>query len=134
MATGKLTPKQDKFCIEYVKTGNGVAAYKAAYAAEKMSDPSIHKEVKALLKNPLITPRITSLQEKIAKKAEITLESHLERLAHLSEQAEKSNQMAAAIAAEVSRGKAVGLYIEHVKLDATVKGTVSYKANMPPRS
>lgn len=130
----KLTPKQEKFCVEYVKTGSATEAYRLAYDAGKMKPTSIHSNANKLIGNTEIALRVAELRAPAAKKAQITLESHLDRLAHLSEMAESANQMGAAIAAEVSRGKAVGLYVEHVKMDATVKGNVSYKANMPTRS
>ncbi len=50
--------------------------------------------------------------EKASAKAELTLDAHLEMLALLRDEARASGQTNAAIAAEVSRGKAVGLYVE----------------------
>jgi hypothetical protein len=137
MATGRITPKQEAFCVEYVASGSGVAAYRASYAADKMGDVAIDKEVAVLLNKPLVAERIAELlapraqnvpvadtvPDKATNKAPVTtrppltLESHLERLAHLSEMAESANQMSPAITAEVHRGKAAGLYVERVNLD-----------------
>jgi hypothetical protein len=42
----------------------------------------------------------------------MTLEGHLKRLDELSKAAQAANQLSAAIAAEVARGKASGVHVE----------------------
>ena len=47
-----------------------------------------------------------------AEKAQITLASHLEDLARLRNLAVQKDQIAAAISAEIARGKAAGVHVE----------------------
>lgn len=111
----KLTPKQESFCLAYLETGNASEAYRTSYDASKMKPDTVHRSSKELLDNPKITARLQELRAPIVKKAQITLESHLERLNHLSHMAEQAEQYGAAIKAEESRGKVSGLYVEKVE-------------------
>ena len=130
----KLTAKQEKFCIEYVKTGNASEAYRLAYDAGGMKPASINRKAKELMDNGKIAAMLVTLRAPAIKEAQVTLIDHLSDLKDLRAKAEKDGKWGPAIAAEIARGKASGLYVEHVKLDATVKGTVSYRANMPART
>ncbi len=69
----KLTPKQRKFAEEYVNTGNGSEAYRRAYDIRpNTSIDTIKVSASELLANPNIALTIAKLQEKQAKKFEIT--------------------------------------------------------------
>ena len=69
----KLTPKQRKFCEEYVTTGNGSEAYRRAYDVRPNTTiDSIKVRASELLKNSNIKVTIQELQDKQAKKFEIT--------------------------------------------------------------
>ncbi len=69
----KLTPKQRKFAEEYVNTGNGSEAYRRAYDVRpNTSIDTIKVSASELLANPNIALTIAKLQEKQAKKFEIT--------------------------------------------------------------
>ncbi len=69
----KLTPKQRKFCEEYVTTGNGSEAYRRAYDVRPNTTiDSIKVRASELLKNSNILVTIEQLQEQQAKKFEIT--------------------------------------------------------------
>jgi hypothetical protein len=65
-----------------------------------------------LRKNPLVGNFIIELLEKQKQRAEVSVDSHLTELSHLRDEAKDSGQIAAAISAEVSRGKVAGLYID----------------------
>ena len=58
-----LTVKQERFCIEYVKSGNATLAYMTAYG-QKKSD-SARAAASALLRNVKVQSRIKELDEKI---------------------------------------------------------------------
>jgi phage terminase small subunit len=107
-----LTPKQEKFCLVYIETGNASEAYRQAYSAGKMSAASINRTAKELMDNPKIASRVKELQAPAAEKAQVTLEQHLNDLKRLRDLAESDQKWQAAIAAEVNRGKASGLYTE----------------------
>ena len=129
----QLTPKQEKFCIAYIETGNASEAYRRSYNAAAMAVTTINRNAKALLDNNKIAARLAEIRRPAVEAAQVTLMQHLTDLRRLRDLAEASEKYGPAINAEVARGKASGLYVEHVKLDATVQGSVAYKANMPAR-
>lgn len=116
----KLTAKQEAFCLAYIETNNASEAYRRSYNAGKMKTETINKRSSELMQNGAITGRVEQLREQVRERAQITLESHLERLNHLSLMAEQAEQYSAAIKAEESRGKVAGLYVE--KIDHTTNG------------
>lgn len=107
-----LTQKQESFCLAYVETGNASEAYRKAYSASRMKTETIGRMAHDLMNNRKITARLEELRAPVRERAQLTLESHLARLDYLSRKAEEAEQYSPAIAAEVSRGKAAGLYVE----------------------
>lgn len=69
-----LTPKQEKFCIEYLKSGNASAAYRLSYNAKKMSEQVINNEAKKLIDNHKIAVRLDELRKPVVEKAQLSLE------------------------------------------------------------
>ena len=59
---GKLTVKQEKFCLEYAKSGNATKSYKSAYSPNN-SDSAAGSEAHKLLKNPKVQARLKELHE-----------------------------------------------------------------------
>ena len=116
----KLTAKQEAFCLAYIETNNASEAYRRSYNASKMKDGTVHQTASRLLADVDVTARLEQLRAPVRDRAQITLESHLERLNHLSLMAEQAEQYSAAIKAEESRGKVAGLYVE--KIDHTTNG------------
>lgn len=107
-----LTAKQEQFCVAYIETGNASEAYRRAYDAEKMKPETVNRNAKALMDNNKIATRLSEIRKPAVTAAQITLESHLQRLHDLSVKAEEAGQLNAAISAEVARGKAAGIHIE----------------------
>lgn len=58
-----LTPKQEKFCREFIKCGNASEAYRKAYNAENMKPESINRKASELLDNVKITARVQELDK-----------------------------------------------------------------------
>ena len=104
-----LTPKQETFCLEYLKTGNASEAYRIAYDAKAMKPSTINRAAKTLLDNSKIGARLEELKKPATKKAQMTLEAHLEDLRILRNQATKQGKLDAAIRAEIARGKHSGV-------------------------
>lgn len=73
MKVNKLTNKQLRFCQEYIVDSNATAAYIRAGYSPNLANTAAFK----LLQNSAIASKIESLQEKIAKKTEYTIETHL---------------------------------------------------------
>jgi phage terminase small subunit len=53
-----LTPKMERFAIEYVATGNASEAYRRAYDAENMLPTTIHVQASLLLDNDKVAKRV----------------------------------------------------------------------------
>jgi phage terminase small subunit len=64
-----LTPKQERFCQEYIKTGNATESYRASYNCSQMKPETVNRNAHDLLKNNKITTRIKNLSEEIKNKA-----------------------------------------------------------------
>ena len=62
--------------------------------------------------SPLVVKYIGELKEERLRKHEVTYEGHVAELARLREAALKKGSFSSAVNAEVSRGKAAGLYID----------------------
>ncbi|MEM8973963.1 MAG: terminase small subunit [Pseudomonadota bacterium] len=70
----RLTEKQERYCREYVKSGNQREAYRASYNAKKMSPEAIDTESWKLMQDPRIAQRISGLQEQITDKVVLSRE------------------------------------------------------------
>lgn len=127
----KLTAKQEAFCLAYIETNNASEAYRRTYDAARMKPETINKRSSELMQDGAITGRLEQLRAPVRDRAQITLESHLERLNHLSLMAEKAEQYGAAIKAEESRGKVSGLYVE--KIEHSGMQTIKVTADMNPQ-
>lgn len=111
-----LTPKQEAFALAYVETGNASEAYRRAYNAEKMKPETVNKRASELMANGEVAGRLGELRKPAADACAVTLEGHLRRLAELCGKAEEEGKYSAAVAAEIARGKAAGLYVERTEL------------------
>ena len=107
-----LTAKREKFCQEVASGKSQAEAYRLAFNADNSKEETVHQEASRLMAIPKVSARVEELREPIVKKAQITLESHLEDLQRLRNMAAKSNQWSAAISAEIARGKAAGVHVE----------------------
>lgn len=72
-----LTQKQEKFCLEYIKTGNASEAYRQSYDCSNMQAKTINERSCRLLKECKISARIAELkktvEQKIKKKFDIEI-------------------------------------------------------------
>lgn len=105
----KLTPKQEGFCQDYIKTGNQSEAYRLNYNSGKMLPASINNKAYELMQNVDITSRITTLQERIAKKFEVTVESLTRELEEDRQLARDLEMPSAAISALSVKARIHGL-------------------------
>ena len=119
-----LTPKHKKFCRLYVQ---GLSAAKAARQAGFTTN-MISSKVQGsamIRKNPLVVNHIIELMTKERDRSNVSMGSHLTELSHLRDQAIDSGQLPAAISAEVSRGRAAGLYVERKEVTVSKIETLS---------
>jgi len=110
----ELTDKQRKFALELVTSEGRKTATECAIEAgyEKDSAPVRASELQNPKKYPLVVQYIGELRAEFQKKYEITYENHISELAKIRNKALDNGAWSAAVNAEVSRGKAAGLYIE----------------------
>lgn len=80
----KLTPKQEKFCLVYLKTGNATEAYRQSYNCKKWKPSTINEAASRLLKNGKIVTRLTELNKTAVTDAVMTRQEALERLSNFA--------------------------------------------------
>ena len=97
MANDKLTPKQEKFCLEYFKCSNATEAYRRTYSVKNMKPASVNRLAFAVLQNIKVASRIKSLQEAVAKKVIISKERVLQILAEIGEEGDRNSDRVAAL-------------------------------------
>jgi hypothetical protein len=108
-----LTAKQEVFAQAVARGLTQADAYREAFNVSAETKPeTIYKRASELMSRGEIAGRIEALRAPVAKKAQITLEKHLEDLMVLRNAAVKDKKWAAAIQAEIARGKAAGIYVE----------------------
>lgn len=122
MAEGKLTSKQEAFCAAFIEVRDASAAYRRTYDASKMTAKSVNESASRLLKNVKVAARVSELSRVVVEDTLLTVESHLARLKNLSEAAESEGKYAAAVTAEMARGKVQGFYIDKIQAEVTVIG------------
>lgn len=83
MSDKSLTPKQERFCHEYLKTGNASEAYRISYNAKKMKPESVNRKAKELLDNGKIASRVAALARVTAANAGLTIEKTLREVARI---------------------------------------------------
>lgn len=109
-----LTPKRESFAQAVASGMSQADAYRSAFDTSRMKPETVQQKASRLMADGKVRARVDEIRAPVVQKAQITLESHLERLKQLSEKAEQDGQFSAAISAEVSRGKASGLYTEKI--------------------
>lgn len=110
-----LTGKQEAFCLAYILSGNATDAYRQAGYSEGMSTKTAGEAASRLLKNSKVIARMAELRAPATEAAVMTISGHLEALKDLRDEARADRKYAAAVAAEVARGKASGFYVEKVE-------------------
>ena len=116
-----LTPKQEAFAQAIVTGISQSDAYRAAYKVRPGTKAeSVNQNASRIMANVNVMSRVAELRLSVAKKAQITLESHLDDLMRLRNMAAKEKQYSAAIAAEIARGKASGVHVEKTQADVSV--------------
>lgn len=119
---GCLTPKQQRFVQEYLQDHNGTqAAMRTGYSAK-----TAKQQGSRLLAEPRIQAAVRAGQKKVAKKAEVTVDSLMAELEQARKLALKEKQASAAVTATMGKGKLAGLLVEKHKHSGAV-GTYDLK-------
>lgn len=117
-----LTPKQQRFVQEYLKDQNGTkAAIRTGY-----SEKTAKQQGSRLLTDPRVQAAVKAGQQKVAKKAEVTVDSLMAELEQARKLALKEKQASAAVTATMGKGKLAGLLVEKHKHSGAI-GTYNLK-------
>ena len=121
-----LTPKREAFAQAVASSKTQADAYRSAFNATKMKADSIQQCASRLMGDIKVAARVAEIRKPVVEAVQITLEAHLRRLADLSGKAEEEGKYAAAVAAEIARGKASGLYVERTELTGKDGGAIDH--------
>lgn len=116
------TMPEEQFCVEVIRTGNLTEAYRRVFPDKTAKVPpgKVGIYAQRLAHQPRIQARLKAMRAVARETLGITLHEHLESLKDLREGAKGASQFGPAVAAEVSRGKVSGLYVEKVEHTGTV--------------
>lgn len=89
-----LTPKQEKFCIEYIKTGSKSEAYRLSYECSKMNPDTINRAASAMFDNYKITTRVQELQKEIELSNKVDINWCIQKLKDIVETDDKDRVQA----------------------------------------
>ena len=79
-----LTPKQENFCIEYIKTSNATEAYRRSYNTSKMKSETITRNAKALMDDNNIATRIREIGKPAVEAAQVSAKQVIDELARIA--------------------------------------------------
>lgn len=106
-----LTQDQENFCLAVIEFGGNVGkAYRAAFGDE--STFPIAKG-KVLLGLPQVALKIKTITDALEEGVLISTGAHLDELARIRDLSLATGEFKVALAAERSRGEAVGIYQKH---------------------
>ena len=110
----RLTDIQKRFSELYIYNEGRKTPYECAVEAGYAEDSARVRasELRNPRRYPLVVKYIGELREEIQQKYEVTFEKHIKELARIRDEALSKRSYSSAVNAEVSRGKAAGLYIE----------------------
>lgn len=104
-----LTPKQEKFALKYVETGNASEAYRQSYNAENMQPDSIHVNASKLLSDAKVALRVEELQSAHRERHDVTVDSLTLKASEVFTGAMEAQQFGAARGALDLQAKLHGL-------------------------
>jgi phage terminase small subunit len=117
-----LTPKQEKFCLAYMETGNASEAYRIAYDANGMKPESINRKAKEVMDNGKISARLAVLRAKVEAKGLLTIErltNDLLRIAQKGEELAEAPGLSVARASLMDAAKLNGLIVDKLNVKST---------------
>lgn len=123
-----LTEKQESFCRAYIETGNKSKAYRQAYDADGMAMATINNEAYMMFKNHDISMRVIELQEEMAERHAVTVDSITLELDTAKDLALEEKQPAAMTGAITAKAKLHGLMIEKKELTGKDGGDIGIDA------
>jgi len=113
----KLTTRQEKFCLAYVKLGNATQAYKEAGYVNK-NDACMASNSSRMLRNDNVKQRIAELQAEIRSAKMMDIAERREVLANIARDSESTKQDV--IKAIDTLNKMDGAYLQRTEITGGV--------------
>lgn len=86
-----ITPKQERFAVEYVATGNASEAYRRAYDAGDWTPNAVGVEASRLLDNPKVILKVNEEKERSLAPARASIDWVISHAASIVEKTEESD-------------------------------------------
>lgn len=119
-----LTPKQEKFCQEYIATGNASEAYRRSYNVKPTTkDSSVNQQASALLADLRISSRVEQIKASIVQRHQLTIDDILDELEEAREMGKVTQQSSSMVSASMGKAKLLGLIVDRKEI--TVHGMIS---------
>jgi phage terminase small subunit len=122
-----MSPKQEKFCMEYIATGDSLTAYKASGYAPGKNHSDTRRRAGTLLKNPKIEQRINDLREVALDRMAWSADHVLQRLDEVYQHALSNGDYTNANRSVENVAKHLGMFVERteqkIKMGALGSGT-----------
>jgi phage terminase small subunit len=107
-----MSPKQEKFCMEYIATGDSLTAYKAAGYAPGKSHSDTRRRASTLLKKPKIEQRINDLREVALDRMAWSADHVLQRLDEVYQHALSNGDYTNANRSVENVAKHLGMFVD----------------------
>ena len=112
---GGLTPRQEKFCLEYMKTGDPEHAFKISGYKSKRLKAGANR----LFEKPLIQIRINEIREQALKDIKVNAEKVIDRILEVYDAAMQESDYTNANRAMESVGKHLGMFVDRSEQKVT---------------
>lgn len=112
---GGLTPRQEKFCLEYMKTGDPEHAFKVAGYKSKRLKAAANR----LFEKPLIQIRLNEIREQALKDIKVNAEKVIDRILEVYDAAMQESDYTNANRAMESVGKHLGMFVDRSEQKVT---------------
>lgn len=103
-----LTPKQEKFCLKYIETGNASEAYRQSYSCERMKPETIKRNAKKLLDSNNIATTVEKLRQEIKDRHSLTVDDILAEYEEARALAKEMNKPSAMVSATSGKARVLG--------------------------
>ena len=107
-----MAPKQEKFCMEYIATGDSLTAYKVAGYAPGRSHSDTRRRASTLLKKPKIEQRINDLREVALDRMAWSADHVLQRLDEVYQHALSNGDYTNANRSVENVAKHLGMFVD----------------------
>ena len=124
MANSTLTPKQERFCQDFVKTSNASEAYRLNYNSENMKPETVNRAAKELIDNPKVAARIKELRGDMEKQHQLTIADLIKELEEARALAFETGRAGPAVQASMGKAKLLGFdrqIIDHQSSDGSMR-------------